>query len=466
MLYTLPCKKFIVCRHMQSTEKPFNEEINVPMKSEKNYSNSQVQIGRLRLRTLVALRWLAIVGQTLSIAIIAFGFGYELPLTPCFSAISASAWFNIVLAFALPSQRLLKQWEAAGQLIFDIIQLSFLLYLTGGIANPFVLLLIAPTTIAASTLKIEWVGLILFLAIIAVGILFHSPYPLPWIKGEIFALLPLYKLGVAVGISIGILFTAAYAWRVSAEELRLADALIATQSILAREQRLAAVGGLAAAAAHELGTPLATIQLTAKEMTRALSEGSDKEDAILIHEQSLRCREILRNLAAHNSFSDPTIVSMPIGELLREAAERHNSNITKALLFDINPPKSDEDLIINRMPEIIYGLGNFVENAFFYSQSKVTIFATWDNKLVKVKIIDDGKGFDPDILPRLGEPYISTRGQGTQASQTREGMGLGFFIAKTLLERSGGQISFGNQAMGKTGAIVQIIWSRDTIEHR
>lgn len=448
---------------MQSPEIPFSKDFS-PQASQMRETNASARVGRLRLRTLVALRWLAIVGQTISVAIIAIVFGYDLPLTPCFSAISASAWFNIVLAFALPSQRLLKQWEAAGQLIFDIFQLSFLLYLTGGISNPFMLLLIAPTTIAASTLRKHWILLILSIALIMVAILYQSPYPLPWVKGQEFSLLPMYKLGISIGLSIGILFTAAYAWRVSAEEIRLADALIATQAILAREQRLAAVGGLAAAAAHELGTPLATIQLTAKEMTRALSDGPDKEDAQLILEQSLRCREILRNLSAHNSFSDPTIISLPFGQLLREAAERHNSNTSKALLFDINPPQIDDELIVHRMPEIIYGLGNFIENAFFYAKSKVTISASWDNKLVKVKIIDDGRGFDPDILPRLGEPYISSRTQGTQGAQTREGMGLGFFIAKTLLERSGGQISFGNQTGNSTGAIVIIIWSRDGLE--
>lgn len=449
---------------MQSPEAQTNREF-VTANNSSREPIASARVGRLRLRTLVALRWLAIVGQTISIAIIAIVFGYDLPLTECFSAISASAWFNIVLAFALPSQRLLRQWEAAAQLIFDIFQLSFLLYLTGGISNPFVLLLIAPTTIAASTLRLNWISIILSIAILMVAILYQSPHPLPWEKGQEFMLLPMYKLGIAIGVSIGILFTAAYAWRVSAEEIRLADALIATQAILAREQRLAAVGGLAAAAAHELGTPLATIQLTAKEMTRALKDGPDKEDAELILEQSLRCREILRNLSAHNNFSDPTITSLPISQLLQEAAERHNSNTTKALLFDINPPQSDDELIVHRMPEIIYGLGNFIENAFFYAKSKVIISATWDNKIIKVKIIDDGRGFDPDILPRLGEPYISSRGQGTQGAQTREGMGLGFFIAKTLLERSGGQISFGNQTGNATGAIVKIIWFRDGLEH-
>lgn len=423
------------------------------------------QIGRLRLRTLVALRWLAIIGQTISIAIISFGFGYDLPLTTCFSAIAASAWFNIILAFALPSQRLLKQWEAAAQLAFDILQLAFLVYITGGIANPFAILLIAPATIAASTLRVHWVAILIALVLACVVILYNSPHPLPWDKASQLVLLPLYKTGITTALITGVIFTSAYAWRVAAEESRLADALVATQAILAREQRLAAVGGLAAAAAHELGTPLATIQLTAKEMTRMLADGPDKEDAQLILDQSLRCREILRNLSMHNSFSDPTIVSLPIGLLLREAAERHSNNINKAIVYDIET-KDAEDLIVLRMPEIIYGLGNFIENAISYAKEKVIISSKWDSKYIIVKIIDDGKGFDPDILPRLGEPYVSTRTAGTVGAQTREGMGLGFFIAKTLLERSGAQISFGNQAGGKTGAIVRIVWTRSNIEQK
>jgi two-component system, sensor histidine kinase RegB len=424
----------------------------------------QLKVGRLRLRTLVALRWLAIVGQTISIAIISFWLGFDLPLTNCFSAIAASAWFNIVLAFALPSQRMLKQWEAAGQLAFDILQLAFLVYVTGGIANPFALLLIAPATIAASTLRIQWVAVLITIVIACVYALYLSPYPLPWNNIEIFTLSPLYKIGLTIALITGVIFTSAYAWRVAAEELRLADALIATQAILSREQRLAAVGGLAAAAAHELGTPLATIQLTAKEMTRALPKGPDLEDAQLILEQSLRCREILRNLSAHNEVTDPTIVSVPIGLLLREAAQRHSNNSNKAIVYDIMTKDNEEDIIVARMPEIIYGLGNFIENAISYGKEKITISASWDSKYIKVKITDDGRGFDPDILPRIGEPYVSTRGQGTLGAQLREGLGLGFFIAKTLLERSGAQISFGNQTNGKTGAIVRVVWSRDDIE--
>lgn len=425
--------------------------------------------GRIRLRTLVALRWMAILGQTSAIIIVGFLFHFPLPLALCFGAVAASSWLNIILAFALPSQRLLKSWEATSQLAFDILQLAFLLYLTGGITNPFSVLIIAPATIAASTLRPRWVVFIISLAIACVLFLSYNAMPLPWYVGVSLDIPELYKYGLAAGTIIGLLFTCAYAFRVSAEELRLADALIATQKILAHEQQLAAVGGLAAAAAHELGTPMATIQLTSKEMVNDLEDGQTKEDAQLIYEQSLRCREILRNLSLQKNVSDPTVERLPIEQLLQEAASRHssnNSNNNKAILYDINPPNDGAQLIVKRMPGVLYGLGNFIENGIQFAHEKLEIRCKWNSRIISVEIMDDGKGFDPDILPRLGEPYVTTRGHGTSGAQVREGMGLGFFIAKTLLERSGGKVKFGNRAAPQTGAIVKIVWSRDNLEFK
>ncbi|WP_240006523.1 ActS/PrrB/RegB family redox-sensitive histidine kinase [Pseudaquidulcibacter saccharophilus] len=436
------------------------------IKAENNLKTTRMEFsGRLRLRTLVALRWLAIIGQSIAIIVVGFLFHFPLPLAWCFGAVAVSSWINIILAFALPSQRLLKSWEATTQLSFDLLQLTFLLYLTGGITNPFSVLVIAPATIAAATLRPRWVLFIVVLAMACVTFLHYNAMPLPWYQSYGIELPQLYKSGLAIGIIIGLLFTTAYAFRVSAEEMRLADALIATQKILAKEQQLAAVGGLAAAAAHELGTPLATIQLTSKEMVRDLKSGQSQEDAQLIYEQSLRCRDILRNLSLQKYITDPTVEKLPIGQLLQEAAGRH-SQIDKAVLFDINPPSEDAVLIVHRMPEVLYGLGNFIENGLQYAKEKLIIRCMWNNRVIEVEIVDDGRGFDPDILPRLGEPYVTTRGHGSSGAQIREGMGLGFFIAKTLLERSGGHVRFGNQASPKSGAIVRVVWSRDDLEYK
>jgi two-component system, sensor histidine kinase RegB len=422
-------------------------------------------VGRLRSRTLVGSRWLALTGQMATILIVHFQLGFALPLVLCVLAIGANAALNLFLSIAWPVGRLVRQWEAAAQLSFDVLQLTFLLFVTGGIDNPFCLLLIAPVTVSAATLRPRWTLSLIGVTLVCVGALILTPFPLPWNPVGGFDLPSVYRFAVAIAIGIGLLFTAGYAWRVSVEEGRLADALIATQEVLAREQRLAALGGLAAAAAHELGTPLATIQVTAKELARSLAVGSlDQEDAQLILSQAQRCREILRKLSANREVSDPSVERITLGQLLEEAAARHPDHGAKALLFDIRRPDEAADLVVMRQPAVLYGLGNLIENALEFSSQAVTIFASWDASQVQIAISDDGPGFDESVLERLGEPYLTTRGVGTSGSRQREGMGLGFFIAKTLLERSGAKVTFGNQIGGARGATVRAIWPRRDME--
>jgi two-component system, sensor histidine kinase RegB len=422
-------------------------------------------VGRLRSRTLVSSRWLAFIGQMATIFFVHFTLGYELPMVLCTLAIGANIALNLFLSTALPAGRLVRQGEAAAQLTFDVLQLTFLLFLTGGIVNPFCLLLIAPVTVSAATLRPRWTLTLIGVTLACIALLIVTPYPLPWKPAGGFALPDVYRFAVAIAIFIGLLFTAGYAWRVSLEEGRLADALIATQEILAREQRLAALGGLAAAAAHELGTPLATIQVTAKELARALPEGGlDQEDAQLILAQAQRCREILRRLGDNQALADPTLDRVSLGQLLEDAASRHADLSSKALLFDIQPPENEPDLIVSRQPAVLYGLGNFIENALEFAGSAVTIFAKWDAAHVEVTISDDGQGFDDTVLERLGEPYVTTRGAGSGVPRVREGLGLGFFIAKTLLERSGAQVTVQNRFGAERGASVTIKWPRKALE--
>ncbi|MFN8734563.1 MAG: ActS/PrrB/RegB family redox-sensitive histidine kinase [Hyphomonadaceae bacterium] len=421
-------------------------------------------VGRLRSRTLVSSRWFALIGQFITVLVVHFGFKFELPLLACLLTIAANITLNIMITVGLPPQRLVRQWEAAAQLTFDVLQLAFLLYLTGGIANPFCLLLIAPATIAASTLQPRWTLSIIAVTVLSVCVLALYSYPLPWLPAATFELPALYQFAMAFAIVIGLIFTASYAWRVSLEESQLADALIATQEVLAREQRLAALGGLAAAAAHELGTPLATIQVTAKEMLRSLPPNSlDMEDAELILSQAQRCREILRNLTNQKEISESVTDTLPFGQLLEEVAERHPEMGQKAVLFDIQGPEGMGELMVIRKPAILYGLGNMLENAIQYARQAVTVSAKWDERSVRVTITDDGPGFDEAILDRLGEPYVSTSQQGSASANGREGMGLGFFIAKTLLERSGGQVSFWNGLRPGEGAVVQTVWPLSAI---
>ncbi|CAN1525150.1 BaeS Signal transduction histidine kinase [Caulobacteraceae bacterium] len=421
-------------------------------------------VGRLRSRTLVSSRWFALIGQFITVLVVHFGFKFELPLLACLVTIAANITLNIMITVGLPPQRLVRQWEAAAQLTFDVLQLALLLYLTGGIANPFCLLLIAPATIAASTLQPKWTLSIIIVTILSVSVLALYSYPLPWLPAGSFQMPVLYQFAMAFAIIIGLIFTASYAWRVSLEESQLADALIATQEVLAREQRLAALGGLAAAAAHELGTPLATIQVTAKEMLRSLPPNSlDMEDAELILSQAQRCREILRNLTNQKEIPESVTDTLPFGQLLEEVAERHPEMGQKAVLFDIQGPKGKGELMVIRKPAILYGLGNMLENAIQYARQAVTVSAKWDERSVRITITDDGPGFDEAILDRLGEPYVSTSLQGSASASGREGMGLGFFIAKTLLERSGGQVSFWNGLRPGEGAVVQTVWPLSAI---
>jgi two-component system, sensor histidine kinase RegB len=422
-------------------------------------------VGRLRSRTLVGSRWLALVGQMVTIFYVHFALGFEIPVILCTIAIGANITLNLCLSTLLPAGRLVRQEEAAAQLAFDVLQLSFLLFLTGGIVNPFCLLLIAPATVSAATLRPKWTLSLIGITLVCIGLLVITPYPLPWNPVGGFQLPSIYRLAVALAIFIGLLFTTGYAWRVSVEEGRLADALIATQEILAREQRLAALGGLAAAAAHELGTPLATIQVTAKELARSLPEGSaDHEDAQLVLSQAQRCREILRKLGESGTKPDPTIEHVSLGRLVEEAASRHSEDFGKALLFEIVPFPHETDIKVVRQPAILYGLGNLIENALEFAKQAVTITAEWNAYEVTITIKDDGPGFDEVVLERLGEPYVTTRGAGGTNSRQREGLGLGFFIATTLLERSGAKVTVGNHLGAMRGAVVTVTWPRKKLE--
>ena len=280
----------------------------------------------LPLRTLVLLRWLAIGGHTAGGVVAAFGVGLEVALGPALGAIGASAGFNLIATarLAAPAPRRAPERETAAQLGFDIIQLSVLLALTGGLENPFCLLLVAPVTVAAAALPGRHVMLLGGLALVASAMLFFWSLPLPWPPGENLELPGLYRFGMWSAVVVGVLFTGGYAWRVADEAERSEMALAATQAVLAREQRLAALGGLAAAAAHELGTPLATIQVVAKEMLRAAPpDGPIAEDARLLMEQAGRCRDILRRLSERPDDGDAVHARLGLGQLLEEVAEPH-----------------------------------------------------------------------------------------------------------------------------------------------
>lgn len=418
---------------------------------------------RLRRSTLVNLRWAAVAGQLMSVIIVVGVLGFSLPLTPTLFVIGASALLNLGVSFLLPLDRRVSNLEALVQLGFDIVQLAAMLWLTGGLSNPFALLLLAPVVTSATTLRAE-VALSIggLTAILSLALLKFSA-PLPWYPGESFELPLIFLFGVWIALMVGMSFTSLYTWRAARETRRMSDALAATEAVLAHEQKLAALGGLAAAAAHELGTPLATIQVTAKEMARELPKESHlADDANLVVEQARRCRDILQQLARRGDEGDAHYDSLSLQDLLDEVAEPF-IGFEKEIKITVLPPNEEElDLSLRRQAEMLYGLTNFVENAVDFATERVIIDARWDDETVYVDILDDGTGFDPAIRSRLGEPYVTSRGE---KSESAGGMGLGFFIAQTLLERTGAEVSFGNRRKQR-GAFVRVRWPRVRIELR
>lgn len=419
--------------------------------------------GRLQLRTLVLLRWLALAGQSAAVVITAFGLGLEVPLLLTGAVIGLGAAMNIALWLRRHRAEDPKGWDTARQLGFDVIQLSALLTLTGGLNNPFCLLLIAPVTIAAATLPTRQTMAIGLLALAASAVLFFWARPLPWYPGEAFVAPTLYRIGVWTALVVGVLFTAGYAWRTAAESARMELALTATQSVLAREQQLAALGGLAAAAAHELGTPLATIQVVARELLRA-SPPDDPvaEDARLLLQQADRCREILKGLSQRPETGDAVHARLTLRQLLEEVANPHRAAGPR-VETSVQGPAGLAPPEVRRLPEVVHGLSAFVENAVDFALYEVRLTARHDANSIDIEVSDDGPGFAPEVLTRLGEPYVTSRPEGEASPTGHQGLGLGFFIAKTLLERTGARVRFGNRRDGE-GAVVRVVWSRGALE--
>jgi two-component system, sensor histidine kinase RegB len=411
----------------------------------------------VRVRTLILLRWLAIGGQIAAVLFVRYGLDVAFPLGWAIAAIGVSVAINIALMSMRRSQELAREWEAAFQLAYDSVQLAVLLALTGGLQNPFVFLFVAPVAVSATILRPSVTAMLAALTFACVGAISVWRLPLPWPAGASFQMPVLYELGIAAAVLVGLAFTSVYAWRVAAEEERLNIALAAVQAVLAREQTLSALGGLAAAAAHELGTPLATIHLVAKEMARDLAADDPRSDDLqLLITQSERCRAILAQLSARRDQADIMVTRAPIKSLLEEIAAPHEGlGAEIAIHADGQGP-----LDVRRMPEIVHALGGIVENAVGFARTRVDFTARWDAASVEIIVTDDGPGFSPAVLNRLGEPYLTER----DAEGMAGGLGLGFFIAKTLLERTGAKIDVRNKKQPAQGAIVTARWERAAIE--
>ncbi|HPF22603.1 MAG TPA: ActS/PrrB/RegB family redox-sensitive histidine kinase [Hyphomonas sp.] len=425
--------------------------------------SAQSALGRTRLRTFITLRWLAVAGQTAAVLFVAFVLHFDLPLAACLAIIAASAWLNVFLSFAFQSQRLTRGWEATMQLAFDTVQLAALVAVTGGLSNPFLLLLVAPVTVAALSLSPKRAVLIALLALVLAALMPVMALPLPWTNGQLVELPRLFHLGQFAALAVGVGFFAVSAGRVSQDEAKLVRALDAASIVMAREQKISAIGAMSAMTTHELGTPLATIHLVAKELLAETPEDDPRhEDLVLLAEQADRCRAILATIREAREATDIVHARVPLDALVAEAAAPFKG-LGVAVEVVARPGETGDTRppILNRSPEILHAISAFVENAVSFADSRVTAQASWTADQIMISISDDGPGFSQEVLPKLGEPYVSERGE---AHLGGGDMGLGFFIAKTLIERTGGRIATRNRTPPRTGAIVQALWPRAALE--
>ena len=419
----------------------------------------------VRLDTLVRLRWLAVLGQFGAVLVVHFGLEFEVPIWACLAVIALSALLNVALRIGFRETQWLEPDRAAWLLSFDIAELAALLYLTGGLENPFAFLLLGPVLISATALPPRMTLLIGTFAMVCATVLVFVHYDLPWDAEDPLQLPEIYMVGVWLSILLAIGYIGVYTWQIAEEARQLSDALAATELVLAREQHLSQLDGLAAAAAHELGTPLSTITVVVREIERALDPKSPHaEDVKLLREQAQRCREILAKITELPT-GEP-FDRTPISALIEEAVAPHR-NFGISIGVTLPPDRSSEPAGA-RNPAIRYGLGNLIENAVDFAHRRVEIFAQWTDDEVSIVISDDGPGIAPEVIDRLGAPYVTHRRPGPRGPEGDEdamfGLGLGFFIAKTLLERSGAKLSLTNQAPPLHGATISVTWSRADFE--
>jgi two-component system sensor histidine kinase RegB len=410
--------------------------------------------GGVRLRTLTATRWVAVIGQLFTILLVHFSFDIRLPLSALLPAVALSAAINLGLTVGFKATTRLGDRSASLLIAFDVLQLVYLLALTGGLQNPFATLLLVPLAIAATTLGRGWTIALTFLTLTCIALTALFPGALPW-RGSAPRLPPLYLLGAWAALTMAAVLTAIYAWSVAEEARRRAKALAATQMALAREQEMSALGGQAAAAAHLLGTPLATINIIAKELVRELPAGSPMADDLeVLLAQARRCREILQGLGERRRPGEhDQYTRAPLSSLVETIAQEHaRPGIIVRVQVEAADDADEPELAAT--PELRHSLANLIDNAIRFAGHEVIVTVRPSRQGLELGIDDDGPGFPPEVLDWLGEPYLSTR-------RAEGGLGLGVFIAITLLARTGASLHVDNKVRG---ARVTVRWPPHALE--
>ena len=403
-------------------------------------------------KTLVILRWIAIIGQLTAINLVYFYLKLDFPVLLAHIILFFGLATNLYLQFGIKST-ILKDFNASIFLIYDLFQLTGLLYLTGGISNPFSILMIIPAIVSSTFLSMGTTIILGFLTIIFLFLLTIFHYPLPGIHDHSITFPKLYLTGYFLAIIVGLVFLSYFGIRFSGESKRRSDAINKVQQVIAKEYELESLGGQAAAAAHSLGTPLATINVVATELKKELGDNNEhSKDIDLLISQTKRCGEILKQISKKQIKEDKFFSKTTIEDLLEEIVETFKETTSKKLKlnFDENKKKFD----FERSPELIYGLRNFIGNAVKFAKSTIEIRVKSNSQNLEVSINDDGPGFPDDVKEFLGEPYIRSKSIDVSLNA---GTGLGTFLGKTLLERQSARLSFlHDNKLG--GASVNITW--------
>ena len=407
---------------------------------------------RLEKKTVVVLRWIALIGQLLTIYFVHFYVGFDLPLIFCSLTIFCGGLTNIFIQFNFRKNQL-SNIESTILLFYDVIQLSVLIYLTGGVTNPFIIFLIVPALISSTLLNLASTLFLSIITIMSLTLLTFNYFPLPS-EGNIHFHVPDYYIySIPSALVIALIFLNYFGFRFGYEARRRGNALNKLELVLAKEQELESIGHQAAAAAHSLGTPLSTITVIAKELKKEMIDNKEfKDDVDTILEQAKKCGEILKKISQNQIIDDEYVKNITLQDLLFEITKSFE-NITEKNL-NLNLENAKKRIPIKRSAELTYGIRNFVGNAVKFSKQNININLVVNNQTTTLQISDDGPGFPDDIYKIIGEPYISTK---SKKLKSKAGLGLGTFIGKTLLERKKANIEFLKSSNG--GAIVEISWN-------